>query len=197
MPPVGSRALASAASNVSGETNIAHGRRPVRRLGGGSPVRAQQPPPPSPWVETFVNLLAFIAPEWGLFALASVSAGSLCLAEGPVCGLVSALIISVPRSSGDRFDDWAVGHQLEPTVSTIQPLQTAHFRQDADRSFLRGLSATQFSDLVSAYLGSFGDCRGAGRRERDPSHCPRAWGGRGNGAACDGRGSRSSFTTGY
>jgi hypothetical protein len=44
-------------------------------------------PPPSPWVETFVSLLAFIAPEWGLFASACVSAGGLCLAEGPFARL--------------------------------------------------------------------------------------------------------------
>ena len=34
-------------------------------------------------VETFVSLLAFIPPEWGLFAHPSVSLGCLCLAEGP------------------------------------------------------------------------------------------------------------------
>jgi hypothetical protein len=35
----------------------------------GSQVRALVSPPPSPWVETFVSLLGFIAGEWGLFAL--------------------------------------------------------------------------------------------------------------------------------
>jgi hypothetical protein len=74
----------------------------------GSQVRALVRPPPSPWVETFVTLLAFIAPEWGLFASACVSAGGLCLAEGPICAIVSASKISVPRSSGDRFGDWVV-----------------------------------------------------------------------------------------
>jgi hypothetical protein len=129
MRPVGSRALASAALNVTGETNIAHGRRPVRRLGGGSPVRAQQPPPPSPWVETFTSRLAFTAPERGLFAPACVSAGSVSVAEGPVCEFVSASKISVPRSSGDRFDDWVVGPQFEATTFATQPLQTAFPRR--------------------------------------------------------------------
>ncbi len=31
-----------------------------------------------------------------------------------ICAPVSALKISVPRSSGDRFDDWLVGPQFEP-----------------------------------------------------------------------------------
>jgi hypothetical protein len=80
----------------------------------GSRVRALMHPPPSPWVETFNSLYAFIAPEWGLFAPACVSAGGLCLAEGPVYWFVSASKISVPRSGGDRFDDWLVGPQFEP-----------------------------------------------------------------------------------
>jgi hypothetical protein len=44
-------------------------------------------PPPSPWVETFVSHLAFIAPEWELFAAACVSAGGLCLAEASFASL--------------------------------------------------------------------------------------------------------------
>jgi hypothetical protein len=91
----------------------------------GSQVRALMRPPPSPWVETFISLLAFIAPEWGFFAPACVSAGGLCLAEGPVCEFVSASKISVPRSSGDRFDDWVVALQFEPS-------QTARFSRDAN-----------------------------------------------------------------
>jgi hypothetical protein len=71
-------------------------------------------PPPSPWVETFVTLLVFIAPDGGFSYPACVSAGGLCLAEGPVCGFVSAPKISVPRFSGDEFDDWVVGPQFEP-----------------------------------------------------------------------------------
>jgi hypothetical protein len=95
----------------------------------GSQVRALVRPPPSPRVETFVSLLAFIAPEWGLFAPACVSAGGLCLAEGPVCEFVSASEISVPRQSGDRFDDWVVGPQFEATTFATQPLQTAFPRR--------------------------------------------------------------------
>jgi hypothetical protein len=53
----------------------------------GSQVRALVSPPPSPWVETFISLLAFTAPEWGLFASGCVSAGGLCLAEGPAWAL--------------------------------------------------------------------------------------------------------------
>ena len=70
-------------------------------------------PPPSPWVETFISLLAFIAPEWGLFAPACVSAGGLCLAKGPIFGFVSASKISVPPWGGDGFDDWMVGLQFK------------------------------------------------------------------------------------
>jgi hypothetical protein len=55
------------------------------------------------------------------------------LAEGPVCGSVSASKISVPRSSGDRFDDWVVGLQFEPNNSTTQPLQTPNFRYNEQR----------------------------------------------------------------
>jgi hypothetical protein len=44
-------------------------------------------PPPSPWVETIISIFAFIAPEWGLFASACVSAGGLCLAEAPLARL--------------------------------------------------------------------------------------------------------------
>jgi hypothetical protein len=54
---------------------------------------------------TFISLLALAAPERGLFAPAHVPTDGLCSAEDPVCEFVSALKISVPRSSGDRFDD--------------------------------------------------------------------------------------------
>jgi hypothetical protein len=81
----------------------------------GSQVRALVRPPPSSWVETFVSHLAFIAPEWGLFAAARVSAGGLCLAESLVCEFVSASKISVPRSSGDRFGDWVVAASAPPS----------------------------------------------------------------------------------
>jgi hypothetical protein len=64
------------------------------------------PPPPSPWVETFINLLAFTAPKWGLLESARVSAGGLYSAEGLICEAVSASRISVPGAIGDRFDDW-------------------------------------------------------------------------------------------
>ena len=78
-------------------------------------VRSLSRPPPSPWVETFVSHLAYIAPEREFFAAACVSAGGLCLAKSLVCEFVSASKISVPRSSGDGFDDWVVGPQLNRT----------------------------------------------------------------------------------
>jgi hypothetical protein len=41
------------------------------------------PPPPSPWVETFVNLLVFMAPEWGLFAPRARLCGRSLLGRRP------------------------------------------------------------------------------------------------------------------
>ena len=81
----------------------------------GSQVRALVRPPASPWVETFVSHLAFIAPEWEFFAAACVSAGGLCLAESLICEFVSVSKISVPRSSGDRFGDWVVSASAPPS----------------------------------------------------------------------------------
>jgi hypothetical protein len=78
----------------------------------GSQVRALVRPPPSPWVETFVRLLAVTAPECGLFAPAFVSASGLRLAKGAVCGFVSASKISVRGAGGDRFDNWVVAPQI-------------------------------------------------------------------------------------
>ena len=56
---------------------------------------------------------------------ASVSVGSLCLAESPVSELVSASIISVPRSGGDRFENW-VGRQFDWPVSAEKIPFPAH-----------------------------------------------------------------------
>jgi hypothetical protein len=65
-------------------------------------------PSPTPWVETFVSRLVFIAPEWELFAAACVSASGLHLAESLVFEFVFASKISIPRLSGDRFG-WSLG----------------------------------------------------------------------------------------
>jgi hypothetical protein len=95
-------------------------------------------PPPSPWVEAFISILAFIAPEWGLFAPACVSAGGLCLAEGPVCGFVSASKISVPRSIGDRFDNCMASLQLSPNATLSGPSKPRIFGKTPRGAFLQG-----------------------------------------------------------
>jgi hypothetical protein len=83
-------------------------------------------PPPSPWVETFISRLALTAPERGLsdlhVSLRTVSAWQ----KGLVCEFVSASEISVPRSSGDRFDSWMVTAQSSlPSRLLIRPRRRA------------------------------------------------------------------------
>jgi hypothetical protein len=94
-------------------------------------------PSSSPWVETFISLSAFIAPEWGLFAPACVSAGGLCFAEGAGCGFVSASKISVPRSSGDWFDDWVVGPRFEAKKATCEVVRRRAARPETSTATSR------------------------------------------------------------
>ena len=81
----------------------------------------------------------------GFFASARVSAGALCLAEGPVCAFVSASKISVPGSSGDRFGDWVVALQFEPS-------QTALFSRDANAKSHAPLSRIDSGDWTGRSL---------------------------------------------
>ena len=103
-------------------------------------------PPPSPWVETIISVFAFVAPEWGLFASACVSAGGLCLAEGPACAFVSASKISVSRTSGDRFGDWVVSASARASDREFWP------RVFASNNFAPGSWALVFGQ--SAAVGS-------------------------------------------
>jgi hypothetical protein len=137
MRPVGIRALASAASNVTGETNIAHGRRPVRRLGGESPVRAQQPPPPT--------LQGCIALE----TLAIVPRSKTCLPNSlirAVSGLAftanehnsaSRLCIEIPfltrLSETGSMTGWGVGSSVHssPTIQSSRTAETVVDRKEA------------------------------------------------------------------
>jgi hypothetical protein len=51
----------------------------------------------------------------GAFRTRMCLCGRSPLGRRPLCEFVSASKISVPRSSGDRFDDWVMGLQFEPS----------------------------------------------------------------------------------
>jgi len=51
----------------------------------------------------------------GAFRTRMCLCGRSLLGRRPLCEFVSASKISVPRSSGDRFDDWVMGLQFEPS----------------------------------------------------------------------------------
>jgi hypothetical protein len=105
---------------------------------------------------TPVGVLAFLPRNAGFRPLLVVSVAVSGERKAGFCTPVSAPKISVPRSSGDRFDDWVVGLQFEPyrlhhpaLANRIVPVgcQTGRFCGD----FRPPNSQTS----VSAYGGAF------------------------------------------
>jgi hypothetical protein len=60
-------------------------------VGGGSPVCALLPPPPSGRAQTSTSHFAFIAPEWGLFALPARLWIDLCWGRRPSTAALTRL----------------------------------------------------------------------------------------------------------
>jgi hypothetical protein len=72
--------------------------------------------------------------------------------QGRGCAPVSASQISVPRSSGDRFDDWVVGPQFEPNclhhpVFGFKPSQAISQFVRGNRGFLASGASLNLSLL--------------------------------------------------
>jgi len=88
-----------------------------------------------------VDVFAFSAPNGGFCPLLVVSVSVSGEGKAGFCSPVSAPKISVPRASGDRFDDCVVGLQFEPyylhhPVSGFGPSQAISQFERGNRGFL-------------------------------------------------------------
>ena len=116
----------------------------------------------SPFANRIVPARRLIGPQkCGLSRFPSVSKSVSARCRAGFRRLVSALEISVPGVSGDRFDDWVVGHQFEPYCLHRPALakfpagrQTGRFCGDFGHRIL-GLWSPNSWTSVSACGGAF------------------------------------------